>query len=53
MAPHSLPELHHGTGQVGGVHDAVVGEAAVGVPGVVTLFPRQRLQRHSGTDKPH
>lgn len=52
LASDLLPELYHGAGHVGGVDDAVVGEAAVGVPGVVTLFPRQCLQRHSGTDKP-
>lgn len=52
-APHSLPELHHGAGHVGGVEGTVVGEAAVCVPGVATLFPRQRLQRQSRTDKPH
>lgn len=31
-----LPELHHCTGQVGGVCDAVVGVTSVCVPRVVT-----------------
>jgi hypothetical protein len=46
-SPHSLPELHHGAGHVGGIDQAVVGEAAVSVPRVVTLFPWQGLQGQS------
>lgn len=46
-SPHSLPELHHGAGHVGGIGQAIVGEAAVSVPGVVTLFPWQGLQGQS------
>lgn len=38
-----LPELHHGACHVGGVGQGVVGEAAVGVPGVLTVFPGKGL----------
>jgi hypothetical protein len=48
---YSLPEFHHGTGHIGGIGNAVVGEAALCVPGVVTLFPWQCLQGHSHTDE--
>lgn len=39
-----LPELHHGTGEVSGVCDAVVGVAAVCVPGIATTLPWQVLK---------
>lgn len=52
MVPHLLPKFYHSTGHGGGVDDAVVGEAAICVPGIVTLFPRQCLQRHSGRPPP-
>lgn len=38
-----LPELGDGAGEVGGVLQGVVGEAAVGVPGVPAALPRQVL----------
>lgn len=34
-----LPELHHGTGQVPGVCNAVVGVTAFRVPGIATTLP--------------
>lgn len=41
-----LPELGDGAGEVGGVAQGVVGEAAVGVPGVSTALPWQVLHQH-------
>lgn len=38
-----LPELGDGAGQVGRIRQAVVGEAFLCVPGVVTALPRQLL----------
>lgn len=38
-----LPELGDGAGEVGGVLQGVVGEAAVGVPSVPAALPRQVL----------
>lgn len=45
-----LPELHHGAGEVPGVWDAVVGVAAVCVPGIATSLPWQIL-KIKGTKK--
>lgn len=39
-----LPELHHSAGEVPGVCDAVVGEAALCVPGISTSLPWQFLE---------
>lgn len=39
-----LPELGDGAGQVGRIRQAVVGEAFLCVPGVVTALPRQLLR---------
>lgn len=39
-----LPELHHCAGEVTGVWDAVVGVAAVCVPGITTTLPWQLLK---------
>lgn len=36
----ALPELRDGAGEVGGVAQAVVGEALLRVPGVVAALPR-------------
>lgn len=36
----ALPELRDGAGEVGGVAQAVVGEALFRVPGVVAALPR-------------
>lgn len=36
----ALPELCDGAGEVGGVAQAVVGEALLRVPGVVAALPR-------------
>lgn len=41
-----LPELGDSAGEVGGVVQGVVGEAAVGVPGVPAVLPRQVLHQH-------
>lgn len=41
---YSLPKLIYCTGEVGGVHKAVVGKAAVGVPRVITSLPWQLLK---------
>lgn len=41
-----LPELGDGTGEVSGVAQRVVGEAAVSVPGVPTALPWQFLHQH-------
>lgn len=41
-----LPELGDSAGQVGGVIQGVVGEAAVCVPGIPTVLPWQVLHRH-------
>lgn len=40
----ALPELRDGAGEVGGVAQAVVGEALLRVPGVVAALPRQLLR---------
>lgn len=45
-----LPELCDGAGQVGGVCQAVIGEAAFGVPGVITALPRQLLNKKVQSD---
>lgn len=39
-----LPKLHHSTGEVFGICDAVVGVAAVCVPGIATSLPWQLLK---------
>lgn len=39
-----LPELHHCAGEVSGVRNAVVGVAAVCVPGIATALPWQILK---------
>lgn len=39
-----LPELHHSTGEVSGVCDAVVSIAAICVPGIATRLPWQLLK---------
>lgn len=51
-SPYSLPELDHSAGHVGGIDQAIVGEAAVRVPGVVTLFPWQGLYGQSHRQVP-
>lgn len=39
-----LPKLHHCTGEVAGVGDAVVGVTAICVPGIATILPWQVLK---------
>lgn len=41
----SLPELHHSTGEVSCVWDAIVGETAFSIPGITTTLPRQVLKK--------
>lgn len=43
-----LPELRDGAGEVGGVCQAIVGEALLCVPGVVAALPWQLLQAKQG-----
>lgn len=49
--PHSLPELHHGAGHVGGVDDAVFGEQWSVFQGLSHCF--QCLRGHGHVTKPH
>lgn len=42
---HLLPELHHRTGEVARVWDAVVVETAFRIPGITTTLPRQILRK--------